>query len=428
MTNDRVRDEIGQIELVPREERVFGPGSGPIMAAFTHLNPRRQPLLRRQLRRVLRRARPRHRGRRDRATTTRASSPPPAKAPMHLPMRLYHVAIDARLHDLRAAGAVDAGGVRCLDDYAASRALGRRAARGGSAGVVYRSVRHASGQCVGLFKPRGAQRTACRRRTCSTPGTARASPTSTRSSNGRDRSRALRPPRRVARRRHRLDGAFHFCFDLNHFGSHPRAELLPRSVLDRAAHRASSRCSCSAPGWARRWRWTHGQSWPRFWRRWAQVAAARVLVSVGSCADVPAQLDQLRRAARHRADADRRCASAAPLRRAGCGRSALAGDRAAAAVVQHPFFDTRLDQLGRPGDAQAGHRGLRAAAALARRDAVGAGGWAQWLLAHRRGVLAGALPRALRPLAVLGRWSLSFYMLHQPVLIGADRAGGRAAG
>jgi len=28
------------------------------------------------------------------------------------------------------------------------------------------------------------------------------------------------------------------------------------------------------------------------------------------------------------------------------------------------------------------------------------------------------LPRAARPLAVLGRWSLSFYMLHQPVLIG----------
>ena len=42
----------------------------------------------------------------------------------------------------------------------------------------------------------------------------------------------------------------------------------------------------------------------------------------------------------------------------------------------------------------------------------------RWLLAHRRGVLAGALPALLRPLAVLGRWSLSFYMLHQPVLIG----------
>lgn len=39
LTNDRVRDELGQIELVPRTERRFGPGSGPIMAAFTHLNP-----------------------------------------------------------------------------------------------------------------------------------------------------------------------------------------------------------------------------------------------------------------------------------------------------------------------------------------------------------------------------------------------------
>jgi peptidoglycan/LPS O-acetylase OafA/YrhL len=32
--------------------------------------------------------------------------------------------------------------------------------------------------------------------------------------------------------------------------------------------------------------------------------------------------------------------------------------------------------------------------------------------------VAGPLPGAARPLAVLGRWSLSFYMLHQPVLIG----------
>ncbi len=29
------------------------------------------------------------------------------------------------------------------------------------------------------------------------------------------------------------------------------------------------------------------------------------------------------------------------------------------------------------------------------------------------------MPAALRPLAVLGRWSLTFYMVHQPVLIGA---------
>ena len=42
----------------------------------------------------------------------------------------------------------------------------------------------------------------------------------------------------------------------------------------------------------------------------------------------------------------------------------------------------------------------------------------QWLLSHARGVLAGPLPRPAAWLALLGRWSLSFYMVHQPVLIG----------
>ena len=48
----------------------------------------------------------------------------------------------------------------------------------------------------------------------------------------------------------------------------------------------------------------------------------------------------------------------------------------------------------------------------------------QWLLAHRRAVLAGPLPGALQPLALLGRWSLSFYMVHQPVFFGLLTAWG----
>jgi hypothetical protein len=37
LTNDRLRHEAGDLNLVPMEDRVFGVGATPIMAAFTHL-------------------------------------------------------------------------------------------------------------------------------------------------------------------------------------------------------------------------------------------------------------------------------------------------------------------------------------------------------------------------------------------------------
>ena len=42
----------------------------------------------------------------------------------------------------------------------------------------------------------------------------------------------------------------------------------------------------------------------------------------------------------------------------------------------------------------------------------------QWLLAARSHWLQVRLAAVAAPLAVLGRWSLSYYMLHQPVMIG----------
>ena len=44
---------------------------------------------------------------------------------------------------------------------------------------------------------------------------------------------------------------------------------------------------------------------------------------------------------------------------------------------------------------------------------------ADWLMARRPAWIGGAIGAPLRPLAALGRWSLSFYMVHQPVFIGA---------
>ena len=154
LTNERARDELGQVALVPPEHRLYGPGSGPIMAAFTHVNTQGSRFSAGQWG-VFYAAR-------ERATAvaeTRyhharflAATQQPA---MHLPMRLYAVAIDARLHDLRPPGAVPEA-VYDRSDYTAARVLGARLRAAGSAGVAYRSVRHERGQCAGLFRPLGA--------------------------------------------------------------------------------------------------------------------------------------------------------------------------------------------------------------------------------------------------------------------------------
>ncbi len=171
LTNDRVRDETGQLELVAPEDRIYGVGSGPIMAAFTHINPSgsrfsdgRYGMFYAARERETAIAETRYHHGRFLAAT--------AERPMHLPMRLYQVNIDARLHDLRqpltrASGQADSAGdlqegrrldaaIHAPDDYATSRTIGARLQAAGSAGVIYRSVRHPQGQCVGLFKPRGA--------------------------------------------------------------------------------------------------------------------------------------------------------------------------------------------------------------------------------------------------------------------------------
>jgi uncharacterized membrane protein len=43
----------------------------------------------------------------------------------------------------------------------------------------------------------------------------------------------------------------------------------------------------------------------------------------------------------------------------------------------------------------------------------------QWLLQARPQWLCGPAPALVMHLALLGRWSLSYYMLHQPLLMGA---------
>jgi len=155
LTNDRIRNEVGKIEMVPPEDRIFGPGSGPIMAAFTHLNPDGSRFSDGSFgvfyagrERATAIAETRYHHGRFLAATGEGS--------MHLPMRLYQVDIEARLHDLRLPGVVD-DQVNDPHSYAVSRQVGASLRASGSSGVAYRSVRHPGGQCAGLFKPKAAR-------------------------------------------------------------------------------------------------------------------------------------------------------------------------------------------------------------------------------------------------------------------------------
>jgi hypothetical protein len=156
--NPRLRDAAGDLSLVPAEERVVGPGAGYIMAAFTHVSPEGSRFsngtygvfyaARQEITAI---AETRfHRERFMRATHEERAE---------LDMRVLSVTVKAPLHDLRGMRPILPDVYR-LGDYGASQLLGGALRAGGSNGVVYDSVRHEGGTCVGVFRPR--KLSACR--------------------------------------------------------------------------------------------------------------------------------------------------------------------------------------------------------------------------------------------------------------------------
>jgi hypothetical protein len=160
LTNPRVRQELGQLNLVPVADRVVGPGATLIMAAFTHLNPSGSRFSDGSW-----------------GVYYAASSLPTAVAEVgfhraaflartHEPaidvdLRWIQADVSAALHDLRGqAEAMPAALTAALDPthYGASQDLARSLRGQGSAGIAWHSVRDrgapAPGHCVALFKPK----------------------------------------------------------------------------------------------------------------------------------------------------------------------------------------------------------------------------------------------------------------------------------
>ena len=152
MTNDRLREEAGELSLVPLEDRVSGPGTTAIMAAFTHLNPEGSRftdgsygVFYAGLTLDTAIEETKH----HRALFLRATDEPAQE----IDMRVYAVDLDAGLCDIR--------GMRNRrdqlhdpDSYAASQSFALKLREEGSDGIVYQSVRHEGGECAAVFRPR----------------------------------------------------------------------------------------------------------------------------------------------------------------------------------------------------------------------------------------------------------------------------------
>lgn len=150
MTNERLREEAGDIRLVAPADRIVGPGSTPIMAAFTHPRPSRF-------------------SDGDFGVFYCAANARTAIAetchhrevflrhggfdPLDLQMREYLVPLRAELQDLRGRRG-DWPELYRPDDYSASQPFGAGVRAIDGMGIVYDSVRDpAGGWCAGVLRP-----------------------------------------------------------------------------------------------------------------------------------------------------------------------------------------------------------------------------------------------------------------------------------
>jgi hypothetical protein len=152
-TNPRLMETIGNLDLVPEQRRVAGPGASYLMAPFTHVSTDRPSRFSDGTFGVLYAGNSfevglfetiHHHGK----FMARTNEP----AGWTSQFREILLDVNAQLHDLRGDTAVQSG-LLLPDDYEASQALGSQLRATDSNGVVYPSVRYPGGECAGVFYP-----------------------------------------------------------------------------------------------------------------------------------------------------------------------------------------------------------------------------------------------------------------------------------
>jgi hypothetical protein len=154
-TNPRVREQIGDLTIVPPARRVAGASASLVMAAFTHVSRDRPSRFSDGSYGVwycgdrfeVALAETAYHFERFMARTQE----PPADAQY----RELQAPIDGRLHDLRGQAFRDQAFADTLDPnaWSAGQRLGTSLKASGSDGIVYPSVRYPQGEAAALFYP-----------------------------------------------------------------------------------------------------------------------------------------------------------------------------------------------------------------------------------------------------------------------------------
>ena len=213
---------------------------------------------------------------------------------------------------------------------------------------------------------------------------------------------------------------FHFCYDLNHVGWIQQNFLGDPFWTSQRTAIVSLFLFCAGLGQAVAVR--REQSAQRFWTRWLQVVACALLVTAGSYWMYPKSFIYF--------GVLHGIALMLIVVRftAGWGQWLwLAGGLAIAMKFIAGYVHSYWVGAGFLNDPAFNWLGLISRKPITE-DYVPLLPWlgvmwwgmaaGQWLLKNPAHRLGRTLPAAAAPLAWLGRWSLSWYMLHQPVLIG----------
>lgn len=150
LTNDRLRDEVGDIALVPEEDRISGHGTSPIMAAFTHISPDHPSRFSdgnygvyyaaKTLNTAIEETKY-HRARFLSYTN---------EDPGEIDMRVYIGEIAKPMHNVQGD---DYKYLHNHNDCLPSQTFGKSLRDQKSWGIVYNSVRDPSGECIAAFRP-----------------------------------------------------------------------------------------------------------------------------------------------------------------------------------------------------------------------------------------------------------------------------------